>query len=123
MTDGLMKFGDDGPEAYIPTDPAIQERSEAMWREFVDALEGGRMFIRVRSARPGAALHEFDVPIVEVEQHPDRYKVINKKPVAKQRPASHISGVVKTSKPKRAPKTGEDSTAMSEPADKVDEEK
>jgi hypothetical protein len=51
------------------------------------------MFVRVRSARPGAAQHEFDVPTVEVERHPDRYKVVDKKPVAKQRPASFVSGV------------------------------
>jgi hypothetical protein len=72
------------------------------------------MFIRVRSARPGAALHEFDAPLIEVERHPDRYKVVDKKPVAAQRPASHISGVVKASKPKRAIKTGEDSDSPSE---------
>lgn len=70
-------------------------------------------FIRVRSAVPGGPLHEFDIPQVTFDRHPDRYKVIDKKPVAKQRPASHISGVVKASKPKRAPKTGEDKIAPS----------
>ena len=82
------------------------------------------MFIRVRSARPGAAQHEFDVPAVEVERHPDRYEVINKKPVAKQRPASHIPGAVvdpaptarssKRAKSSRtASKTGEEPIAPS----------
>lgn len=87
------------------------------------------MFIRVRSARPGAALHEFDVPTIEVERHPDRYKVVDKKPVARQRPASHISGVVAKPAPARkaapkprpkratprkaAPKTGEETNAPS----------
>jgi hypothetical protein len=78
------------------------------------------MFIRVRGARPGDPLHEYDIPIVTFDRHPDRYKVIDKKPVAKQRPASHIPGVVavpaparKSVKPKRAPKTGEDKNAPS----------
>lgn len=83
------------------------------------------MFIRVRGARPGDPLHEFDIPIVTFDRHPDRYKVIDKKPVAKQRPASHVSGVaaepaparkpqVKRAKPsKAAPKTGEDKNAPS----------
>ncbi len=80
-------------------------------------------FIRVRSAIPGGPLHEFDIPVVTFDRHPDRYKVIDKKPVAKQRPASHISGVVKSApenptpksvKPERAPKTGEDTNAPSE---------
>lgn len=85
------------------------------------------MFIRVRSSRPGAALHEFDVPIVTYERHPDLYKIVNKKPVAKQRPASHISGVVaeptparktptrgRRAKPRKAaPKTGEEPIAPS----------
>lgn len=65
-------------------------------------------FIRVRSAAAGGPLHEFDIPLVTYRHHPDRYKVIDKKPVSRQRPASHISGVVKTSKPARAPKTGEE---------------
>lgn len=71
------------------------------------------MFIRVRGARPGDPLHEFDIPIVAYERHRDRYKVIDKKPVATQRPASHISGVVEASKPKRAHETGEEITAPS----------
>ena len=65
-------------------------------------------FIRVRSAIPGGPLHEFDIPIVTFDRHRDRYKVIDKKPVAKQRPASHIPGVVVASK------TGEDKIAPSE---------
>ena len=66
-------------------------------------------FIRVRGARPGDPLHEYDIPTVMFERHPDRYKVIDKKPVVKQRPASHIPGVVKASKPRKAaPKTGEE---------------
>lgn len=68
------------------------------------------MFIRVRGARPGDPLHEFDIPIVAYERHRDRYKVIDKKPVATQRPASHIPGVVKASKPKRAHETGEETS-------------
>lgn len=73
------------------------------------------MFIRVRGSSPGDPLHEFDVPAIWVERHPDRYKVVDKEPVAKARPASHISGVVpeprmaaepKARKP-RATKTGE----------------
>ena len=83
------------------------------------------MFIRVRSARPGAALHEFDLPVATFERHKDRYEVIDKKPVAKQRPASHIPGVVAEPAPekktarrvrkprKAAPKTGEDKNAPS----------
>ena len=78
------------------------------------------MFVRVRSAREGAALHEFDVPVVELEHHPDRYKVVDKGPVAKQRPASHISGVAKSAparsrakSQKAAPKSGEDKIAPS----------
>ena len=72
------------------------------------------MFIRVRSARRGAALHEFDVPLVTYEHHPDLYEVVDKKPVAAQRPASHFSGVKPKTAPKRvkpsktAPKTGEE---------------
>lgn len=90
------------------------------------------MFIRVKGARPGDPLHEFDIPQVTYERHPDRYKVIDKKPVARQRPASHIPGVVaepvpetarkttarkpsvKRAKPsKTAPKTGEEKNAPS----------
>lgn len=67
-------------------------------------------FIRVRSRISG---HEFDIPIVTFDRHPDRYKVIDKKPVAKQRPASHFSGVVEASKPKRASKSGEEIIAPS----------
>lgn len=80
-------------------------------------------FIRVRGARPGDPLHEYDVPVVTYERDPDRYKVIDKEPVAKQRPASHVSGVVaeparkparKRAKPRRAaPKSGEDKIAPS----------
>lgn len=70
------------------------------------------MFIRVRYARSGAPLHEFDIPLVTYERHRDRYKVIDRKPVAKQRPASHFPGVVKTPRPRKtAPRTGEESTA------------
>lgn len=113
MTD-VSRFGDDSSEMYIPIDPIRQARSEAIWREFADAMQGGRMFIRVRSARPGAAQHEFDVPLVTYEHHPDLYEVVDKKPVAKQRPASHVSGVEPETAPKRAkpsktaPKTGEE---------------
>lgn len=77
-------------------------------------------FIRVRSAVPCGPLHEFDIPVVTLERHPDRYKVIDKKPVAKQRPASHIPGVVTAPSPKRATKparkrakTGENKNAPS----------
>ena len=70
-------------------------------------------FIRVRGARPGDPLHEYDIPTVTFDRHRDRYTVIDKKPVAKQRPASHIPGVVKASKPKRATKSGENNTAPS----------
>ena len=82
-------------------------------------------FLRVRSKVPGHPLHEFDVPTSWVGRHPDRYEVIDSKPVAKQRPASHIPGVVvaepvtpapKSAKPakKRANSPGEDSIAPSE---------
>lgn len=90
------------------------------------------MFIRVRGARPGDPLHEFDIPIVTFDRHPDRYTVIDKKPVAKQRPASHIPGVVAEPAPARverakprkaAPKTGEDNPKTSEPTVNVEEEK
>lgn len=71
-------------------------------------------FIRVRSAVPGGPLHEFDIPVATFERHPDRYKVIDMEPVAKQRPASHIPGVVKASKPRKAAtKTGENKNAPS----------
>lgn len=71
-------------------------------------------FIRVRSAVAGGPLHEFDIPIVTYQRHPDRYKVIDKKLVSRQRPASHIPGVVKASKPHNAAvKTGEDKNAPS----------
>lgn len=75
------------------------------------------MFIRVKGATPGDPLHEFDLPVVEYERRPDLYQVVDKKPVAKARPASHISGVLPerraspAAKPKRAPKTGEDNNS------------
>ena len=77
------------------------------------------MFIRVRYVTPGAPRHEFDVHVDRVKHEPDRYEVIDKKPVPRQRPASHVSGVVpKKSTPsgvkpakKREQKPGEDSTA------------
>ena len=47
-------------------------------------------FIRVRGKTIGDPLHEFDVPAAMVERHPDRYKVIDKKPVPRQRPASFL---------------------------------
>lgn len=73
------------------------------------------LFVRVRSKVPGHPLHEFDVPTLWVDRHPDRFEVIDKKPVATQRPASHIPGAVKAPKPakKRAHSPGEDSIAPS----------
>lgn len=70
------------------------------------------MFVRVRGATPGDPLHEFDVPTLMVERHPDRYKVVDPKPVPQMRPASYFSGVVPV-KPakKRVPSPGEDSIA------------
>lgn len=70
-------------------------------------------FLRVRGARAGDPLHEFDVPTSRVERHPDRYEVINIEPVAAQRPVSYISGV-RTPPAVRETKPGEDSTAPSE---------
>lgn len=81
------------------------------------------MFVRVKHAVPGGPLHEFDVPQSWVERHPDRYEVVDKEPVATQRPASHFPGMVPKSstrskrvKPakKRASSPGEDSNAPSE---------
>lgn len=81
------------------------------------------MFVRVRGKTPGDPRHEFDVPVQAVERHPERYEVIDKEPVAKQRPASLVSGVVPTKKSapadqrsakpakKQAPSPGETSTA------------
>jgi len=52
-------------------------------------------FIRVRGATVGDPLHEFDVPVREVERHPELYEVIDPEPAAHQRPALFVSGVVK----------------------------
>ena len=81
------------------------------------------MFVRVKSAVAGGPLHEFDVPLLWVERHPNRYEVVDKEPVAKQRPDSHFPGTapVKNSarskrvRPakKRASSPGEDSNAPS----------
>ena len=74
-------------------------------------------FVRVKSARPGDPLHEFDVAVAEALRHPDAYSVIDPKPVAVARPASFIPGLVpqKTNpaaNPRRGKKKpGEDSTA------------
>ena len=73
------------------------------------------MFVRVQYARAGDPRHEFDIPLVTLDRHPDRYKVIDSEPVAKQRPASYFPGVVSAKRPRsEAPKTGEDTTAPSE---------
>jgi len=82
------------------------------------------MFVRVRSAVPGGPMHEVDVPVLWVERHPDRYEVIDKEPVATQRPASHFPGTVPVkhsarvkrakSAKKQASSPGEDSSAPSE---------
>lgn len=68
------------------------------------------MFVRVRSVVVGGPRHEFDIPKQTLDRLPGRYEVVDPKPVAKQRPASHIPGVVEASKPvkRRAAKTGED---------------
>lgn len=68
-------------------------------------------FIRVRGKTIGDPLHEFDVPAQAVERHPDRYKVVDKKPVPHQRPASFIPGTLGNPAKKRDIKPGEDSTA------------
>ena len=39
------------------------------------------MFVRVKSARDVDPQHEFDVSVVELDAHPDLYKVVDKKPV------------------------------------------
>lgn len=72
-------------------------------------------FVRVRSKIPGHPLHEFDIPILTLDRLPGRYEVVDPKPVAKQRPASHVPGVVEAPKPvkRRATKTGEDKNAPS----------
>ena len=68
-------------------------------------------FIRVRGKTIGDPLHEFDVPAVMLERHPDRYKVIDKKPVPRPRPASFIPGELGNPAKKRDTKPGENSTA------------
>jgi len=71
------------------------------------------MFVRVRGATPGDPLHEFHIPESLLQRHPDRYKVVDPKPVAKALPASSVPGAVparKQSAPKprkAAPKPGE----------------
>lgn len=74
-------------------------------------------FVRVRCARLGDPLHEFDIPVVTLNRHADHYKVIDSEPVAKQRPASHIPGTVSEKRPhakRGSVKNGEDNTAPSE---------
>jgi hypothetical protein len=56
-------------------------------------------FVRVRGKTPGDPLHEFDVTVAEADAHPDRYEVIEEKPVATSRPASFMPGTVKTPRP------------------------
>lgn len=68
-------------------------------------------FIRVRGKTIGDPLHEFDVPDFMVERHPDRYKVIDKKPVSRQRPASFIPGELGNPATRRDTKPGETTTA------------
>lgn len=51
-------------------------------------------FVRVRSARPGDPLHEFDVPTLWIKRFPGRYEVLDAEPVDRVRPASHIPGTV-----------------------------
>lgn len=70
-------------------------------------------FIRVRGKTVGDPLHEFDVPAFMVERHPDRYMVIDKKPVVRQRPASFIPGELGKPATRRDTKPGEHSTAPS----------
>lgn len=72
-------------------------------------------FIRVRGAKPGDPLHEFDVTVAEQKKYPDLYEVIDPKPVATSRPASFVPGVVKTPRPAKkrgAKRTGETSTPL-----------
>ncbi|MGB4136419.1 MAG: hypothetical protein WA971_07640 [Microbacterium sp.] len=52
------------------------------------------MFIRVRGATPGDPLHEFDIPLATYRRKRRQFKVVDKKPVAKARPASFIPGTV-----------------------------
>lgn len=71
-------------------------------------------FVRVRHVG-GSPPQEFDVPPSRVERFPDRYEVIDKNPVAKQRPASSISGVIApTPAMVRVSSPGEDTKAPSE---------
>lgn len=68
-------------------------------------------FVRVRGKTLGDPLHEFDVPVLMVERHPDRYKVVDKKPVTRQRPASLIPGELGNPATRRDKKPGENSNA------------
>ena len=51
------------------------------------------MFVRVKSAREFDPQHEFDVPAVELDAHPDLYKVVDKKPVLAARPPKYMRPV------------------------------
>jgi hypothetical protein len=48
-------------------------------------------FIRVRFADRNAPRHEFDIPTVKYEAHPERYKVVDPEPVWDPRPPVHIA--------------------------------
>jgi hypothetical protein len=47
------------------------------------------MFIRVQHADAGGLRHEFDISTVMFERHPDRYVVVDDKPVQHARPATY----------------------------------
>lgn len=67
------------------------------------------MFVRVRGARVGDPLHEFDVSVAAFESGRHRYVVVDPEPVAKARPASFMPGVVRAdSKKKLSTPAGDD---------------
>lgn len=54
-------------------------------------VRGG--FIRVRGSAVGDPLHEFDIPALLLERHPERYTVIDPVPRAASRPMKAVAGV------------------------------
>lgn len=64
------------------------------------------MFVRVRSAVPGAPRHEFDVPVREYEHRKDRYVLVDGDPVKLSRPPKYVKKSAPAKKP-RAKKPAE----------------
>ena len=80
-------------------------------------------FVRVRSARVGDPLHEFDVAAPEVGKHPELYEVLDPVPSPLPRAAVYVAGVKKAPKKvsrsakKRAGRSGENNTTAPAGAD------